>query len=63
MIDKIIEKVSKEINLEHKFHAPSLTLFTTTWIGSAKVHTHSFDLTPMYEEFCDRFERENTEQD
>ena len=54
MIDKLLEQVSKEIKLDHEFQPDSLTLKTTTTIGSKVVHTHLFDLTPMFEEFKKR---------
>ena len=58
MINKIIEQVKDKIHLEHQFRPKSLCLKTQTWVGEKLVHTHSFDLTPIYEEFKKRLQEE-----
>ena len=56
MINKIVDQVSQQIQLEHEFKPASLCLKTTTWIAGKPVHVHHFDLNPIFEEFKKRLE-------
>ena len=49
MLDKMIDTVANTLTLEHSFNAETMEIVTTTHIGKRLVHSHVFDLEPIYQ--------------
>ena len=52
MMDQLIRKVSQEIELTSRFDEAGMRIETITTIAGRVVHTHSFDLLPIYAAFA-----------